>query len=353
MNAIGSMTSAPTVDRDLVDMMDAVFADHRLSHDPGPAEARVDFDRTLWQRLDELGLVRLTGSEQSGGSGASWRESAELLTAAVRHGVRLPLAEHDLLACWLLEAVGHEVDDALRTIHVVPQPDAPRAPTPWAGSADRIVTVWRTGDGYRVADVDTTEITIAPGRNLIGEPRDTVIVDAAGWPGQAVAPELVTELERKAALVRAIQVCAALDCAIAASVEHVMSRIQFGRPLAKFQAIRNLIADAAAEAAVARSATEAALHTALETGWLTDHLDFQIAVARSCAGHAASAVTRHAHQVHGAIGTTREHRLHEWTRAALAWRSENGSVHFWDRKVAAAAAEAGRTGVWALITGTG
>ncbi|WP_029105519.1 acyl-CoA dehydrogenase family protein [Mycobacterium sp. 360MFTsu5.1] len=347
------MTSTPTVDRDLIDMMDAVFAGYRSSHDSGPAEARIDCDRALWHRLDQLGLVRLTGSEQSGGSGASWRESTELLTAAVRHGVRLPLAEHDLLACWLLEAVGHEVDDALRTIHVVPQPGAPRAPTPWAGSADRIVTVWRTGDGYRVADVDAAEITIAPGRNLIGEPRDTVGVDASSWSGCAVAPVLVGQLKRKAALVRAIQVCAALDCAIAASVDHVMSRIQFGRPLAKFQAIQNLVADAAAEAAVARSATEAALIAALETGWRADRLDFQIAVARSCAGHAASVVTRNAHQVHGAIGTTREHRLHEWTRAALAWRSENGSVHFWDRKVSAAAAEAGRTGMWALITGTG
>lgn len=352
MNATGVRTDTPTVDRDLIDMMEAVFAGYRSSHDSGPADARIDCDRALWHRLDQLGLVRLTGSDQSGGSGASWRESTELLAAAVRHGVRLPLAEHDLLACWLLEAVGQEVDDAVRTIHIVPGPGGPKAPTPWAGSADRIVTVWRGIDGYRVADVDAAEITITPGRNLIGEPRGIVSVDASGWTGHALEPELVAELKRKAALVRAIQVCAALDCAIAASVEHVMSRIQFGRPLAKFQAIQNLVADAAAEAAVARSATEAALHTAIETGWRTAYLDFQIAVARSCAGHAASVVTRNAHQVHGAIGTTREHRLHEWTRAALAWRSENGSVHFWDQKVAAAAAEAGSAGLWALITGT-
>lgn len=352
MNATGVRTNTPTVDRELIDMMEAVFAGYRPSHHSGPADARIDCDRTLWHRLDELGLVRLTGSEQSGGSGASWRESTELVTAAVRHGVRLPLAEHDLLACWLLEAVGQDVNDAVRTIHVVSRPGRPQALTPWAGSADRIVTVWRSDDGYRVADVDATEIAIAPGRNLIGEPRDTVSAEVSGWSGHPVEPELVAELKRKAALVRAIQVCAALDCVIAASVEHVMSRSQFGRPLAKFQAIQNLVADAAAEAAVARSATEAALHNALETGWLADHLDFQIAVARSCAGHAASVVTRNAHQVHGAIGTTREHRLHEWTRAALAWRSEYGSVRFWDRKVAAAAAEAGSAGLWALITGT-
>ena len=62
-----------------------------------------------------------------------------------------------------------------------------------------------------------------------------------------------------------------------------------------------------------------------------------MAVARSCAGHAASVVVRNAHQVHGAIGTTREHRLHEFTRAALAWRSEFGSVQYWDDQVTDAA----------------
>lgn len=354
MNATGTKTSTPppAVDRDLIEMIDAVFADYRQSYTPAAPGERITADRALWQRLDALGLVRLTGSERSGGSGASWRESAELLSAAVRHGIRLPLAEHDLLACWLLDAVGQDVDDAVRAIHIVPEPGQAQTPTPWASATDRTVVVWRSGSGYRVVDADTAELSITPGRNLIGEPRDTVNVDTSRWSGHAVEPELVMALKRKAALVKAIQVCAALDCTVAASVDHVMSRVQFGRPLAKFQAIQNLVADAAAEAALARSATEAALGTAVETDWLTADLDFQIGVARSCAGHAASVVTRNAHQVHGAIGTTREHRLHEWTRAALAWRSENGSVHFWDRQVAAAAALAGGNGLWALITGT-
>jgi acyl-CoA dehydrogenase len=166
-----------------------------------------------------------------------------------------------------------------------------------------------------------------------------------------VPTDLVDQLARKSAMVRAVQVCAALDSAVALSIEHVGTRVQFGRPLAKFQAIQNLISDAAAEAALARAATEAALHTAIGTDWQSAQLDFQIATARSCAGHAASVVTRNAHQVHGAIGTTHEHRLHEFTRAALAWRSEFGSVRFWDDRVAAAAVAAGGQQLWALIAG--
>ena len=62
-------------------------------------------------------------------------------------------------------------------------------------------------------------------------------------------------------------------------------------------------------------------------------------------------VVRNAHQVHGAIGTTREHRLHEFTRAALAWRREFGSVRYWDERVTDAALYASAGGLWGLITG--
>lgn len=249
-----------------------------------------------------------------------------------------------------MDAAGRPVDDAVRTVWVAPHEGEAPAAAPWAAEAGRIVAVWPAGDGYRLTELDPAELSIRPGTNLIGEPRDTITIDTSKLTGHSVPTELVDRLRRKQAMVRAIQVCAALDHAVAMSVEHVSSRIQFGRPLAKFQAIQNLMSDAAAEAALARATTEAALHTAIGTDWQAPYLDFQMATARSCAGHATSVVTRNAHQVHGAIGTTHEHRLHEYTRAALAWRSEYGSVRFWDEQVAAAAAAAGGQGLWALIT---
>jgi acyl-CoA dehydrogenase len=110
-----------------------------------------------------------------------------------------------------------------------------------------------------------------------------------------------------------------------------------------------MVADIAAEAALARAATDAALNVAISTGWAADNLGFLVAVARSCAGHAASVVVRNAHQAHGAIGTTIEHRLHEYTRSALAWRAEYGSVQHWDAEVTRAAQAAGAAGLWPLI----
>lgn len=339
----------PRVDSELASMMDGVFADyHKTVTRAVPGEG-LTLDRTLWSRLDELGLIRLTGSEQSGGSGAGWLEAAELLTAAVRHGVRTPVAEHDLLACWALESAGLPVDDAVRTVLSVPRSGAAPA-VPWASEADRLVVVWMIGEAASIAEIDSESASITPGANRIGEPRNLVTVDTAILDGVTIPVDTVSLLNRKSAMIRAIQVCAALDNAVTLSIEHVASRTQFGRALGKFQAIQNLISDAAAEAVLARSATEAALGLAIETDWRATRLDFLIAVARSCTGHAASVVTRNAHQVHGAMGTTNEHRLHDYTRAALTWRSEFGSVRFWDAEVAAAAVDAGRAGLWALIS---
>ncbi|OBI73707.1 acyl-CoA dehydrogenase family protein [Mycobacterium sp. E740] len=333
------MTGADTA---LVDMMDAVFADYR-GREPRATEQ-------MWEQLEELGLARLTGPEKSGGSGAGWYEAAELLTAAVRHGVRVPLAEHDLLACWLLDSIGLPSGGAVHTVCVLDE-HGTACGVPWAAGADRIVVVWADDGAYRAAAVDPEKLSITASFNAVGEPRDTVAADVSALDGVTVPANLVTQLGLKSALVRSIQVCAALDRIVQLSVEYATSRVQFGRTLSRFQAVQHLIADLAAEAALARAATEAALTTAVATDWSGENLAFRVAAARSCAGHAAEVVVRNAHQVHGAIGTTQEHRLHEFTRAALAWRSEFGSVRYWDQRVTDAALAAGAAGLWRQITG--
>jgi acyl-CoA dehydrogenase len=332
------------VDRDLADMMNTVFA----GHSPGSFTASATWDDALWAKLGELGLTRLTGEESGGGSGAGWPEAAALLSAAASHAVRVPLAEHDLLAGWLLAQAGLPAGDQRRTVCVLDEGGRATA-VPWTSSAERIVAVWPVAGAYRVADVEPGRFEITPGRNLAGEPRDDVRADVSALDGIPVGAGVIESLNLRAALARGIALCAVLDRIVELSVKHVTERHQFGRPLAKFQAVQHEIADMAAEAALARAATEAALAEAVRTDWSSPALTFRIAAARSCAGHAASVLVRNAHQVHGAIGTTLEHELHQFTLLALAWRSEYGSVRHWDGVVAAAAAEAGADGLWSLI----
>ena len=339
------MSTMHTVDADLVSMMTAVFADHRRK--AGPWTGGIDLD--LWADLDRLGLIRLTGAASSGGSGGSWFDAAALLTAATRHGIHLPMGEHDLLAEWLREEVQLGGERAIRTAAVLDERGRGRA-VPWAGVVDRLVLVWPAGSGYRIGEVSPGAVALIPGVNRIGEPRDTVLLDTSNVAGVPVDTALVHQFRLKSAMLRAIQVCAALDRALDLSVEHARTRSQFGRPIASFQMVQAMLADMAGECALARAATEAALISAVRSGWSESASRFRVAAARSCAGHAASVVVRNAHQVHGAIGTTREHQLHESTRAALAWRSEFGSMTHWDREVMRASLAAGADGLWTLIT---
>jgi len=346
---------APTeavVDPDLLAMIREVVAAHATSAEPASAPA--DLDDTLWARIDALGLIRLTTPEEDGGSGATWHESAALIGELARAAVHQPVGEHDLLSDWLLRAVGLPSDGRRRTVALFDAEGIATA-VPWARSAHSIVCAWPTEGSWQVADVPLPLFGLTHGTNLAGEPRDDLRIGLGSITGSAAAShETMAELRLRAALVRGVQVSAALEACLARTVEHATTRIQFGRPIARFQAVQHAVAEMAAETSLCRAATDAAVATAArrdQQGASLAELALAVAVARSCAGHAASVVVRKAHQLHGAIGTTLEHSLHRSTLSALAWRSEYGSTQHWDGRVAALASEAGQARLWALITG--
>lgn len=322
------MTTPATVDTDLVRLLADIFDDWRARR----TEPETGLDRALWTTLSESDLTRLTAP---GGAGATWAEAAELLRAAARAAAHLPLAENDLLARWLLERAGIDGGgDAgeMRTVACLDPAGRARG-VPWAGAADSVVALWPDRDGWLVAGVPAAQVTVVPGRDLAGQPRDEVQVDLAALRGVPVAEPVRRECLLRAALARTVQSTGALEQAVKLSITHASQRTQFGRPIAKFQAVQQLIADAACESALARSATDAAVATVVRGPATLDELELRVAIARSVTGHATSVVVRNAHQVHGAIGTTLEHQLHEVTVPALAWRSEFGSPDHWDRRL--------------------
>ena len=90
--------------------------------------------------------------------------------------------------------------------------------------------------------------------------------------------------------------------------EHALERIQFGRPIGSFQAVRHRLADSY----VAIEATDAALDGA----WL-DGSPFSAALAKAVAGQSARTVRRHCQQVLAGIGFTTEHDLHRFVRRTM------------------------------------
>lgn len=348
--------SAPTADDRSTELADlaAMLAD-LFTVGPEPAtddDGTVPLDTALWATLEELGLQRLTASESVGGSGAGWREADVLLTAAGRSAAAVPIAEHDLLATWLLEKAGLPVDGRLRTAAVLR--DGQARWVPWARDADAITVLVPTENGWGVADLDVSAFEIAPATNLAGEPRDHIRI--ADVPATVpVSADIAEDVRYRGALARAVAIAGAAERIVEVVVEHVTGRVQFGRPIARFQAVQRLVSDLACEAELARAAADGAVDAAARSADAAAGFDpaarLAIAVAASVTGHAAAVIARNAHQALGAIGTTREHELHRHTNRILSWRSEFGSVADWDRELldSATAAEGG---IWGWLTGS-
>jgi acyl-CoA dehydrogenase len=136
----------------------------------------------------------------------------------------------------------------------------------------------------------------------------------------------------------------ALDRVLSLAVDYATERQQFGRPIARFQAIQHQLAVLAGEAAAAGRAADAAAET-------LGRPDFpiQVAAAKARAGEAAGIAAEIAHQVFGAMGFTHEHILHHFTRRLWAWRDEYGRESLWQEQLGARIADGGPERLWDFI----
>jgi acyl-CoA dehydrogenase len=321
------------------------------------------FDDSLWRTLAASGLTLLSTPESAGGSGAGIAEAAVVLAVGAEHAAPVPVAETDLLAAWLLVLAGLEIPSGPLTSgagevsisegragSLVVSGTLERVP--WARATEAIVVLGSAGGRDVVFAVPSSHCAITAGHNLAHEPRDSVrfeidiSTDLVVTVGEAVGAEWVL----RGALARAAQTCGALEKALTLSVDHASSRIQFGRPLGRFQAVQHLIAEAAGEATTARAALDVAVRTVAQRGFADPSAELAVAVAKAQAAAAAGVVSRAAHQVHGAIGFTLDHQLRHFTLRALAWRDEFGDQRSWERRIGQIALTAGAKDIWNLIT---
>jgi hypothetical protein len=103
---------------------------------------------------------------------------------------------------------------------------------------------------------------------------------------------------------------------------HALDRVQFGRPLAGFQAVRHRLA----ETLVSLEGAEAALVAADTSAGSSGDDDLSALLAKAAAGQAALTAARHCQQVLGGIGFTAEHGLHRQVRRALVLDGLLGSA---------------------------
>ena len=302
------------MDRLIADTAERIFSDH-VDRGVLDVAERGEFPRALWDVVREAGL-HLVGSP---GSGTDGGDLYELLTVAGRHAVPLPLAEV-LIANSCLDEAG------LTTIVV-------DGVAPWARVADRVVTV----EGEMSVDFDVAEDV-----NLAGESRDRVQMR------NAHRVDVPGPLYERMALSRAALMAGALDRVLAMAIDYASEREQFGRPIARFQAVQHNLAVLAGEVAAARCACDGAIMTLGSPNFAVN-----VAAAKARVGEAAGVGAEIAHQVHGAMGFTHEHSLHHFTRRLWAWRDEYGRETLWQEQLGRRVADGGADSVWEFLVGAG
>lgn len=343
---------------DLLKTVDRIFDEHCPKPVREAAEAG-EWPAALWQALEEVGLTRAALPEEAGGSGLAFEDAMLALRRSAYHAAPVPLAE-TMLAGRLLCAAGIEVPAGALTVAPVRRSDrlefvrsasgaavsGTAHRVPWGNLCAQAVVVGELDGKGVVGLVPTAGAALGIEMNLAGESRALLQFDAKPLVAFAALDDALSRLEAEGALYRSVQMAGALERTLEYSLQYANERVQFGRPIAKFQAIQHMLAILAGQAAASSAAADAAVEA---SGLWPD--EFAVSVAKSRVGEAAGKGAEIAHQVHGAMGYTREHNLHYSTRRLWTWRDEFGNETYWQSRLGRAIAAKGADALWPMLTG--
>ncbi|WP_157216883.1 acyl-CoA dehydrogenase family protein [Flavisphingomonas formosensis] len=317
-------------------------------------ESEAGWDEALWQGFaQELGFAGLGISEADGGIGLGPIEQALILEELGRVLAPIPWFESVVLAAGTIAEAGSEAQRATllpsiasgETIATL----AMRAPSGAAlpgGIGPRISGGRITGEAHYVPFGHVAQLFVVAARNDAGEGWDGISLVAvpADQPGVSIERVTSLDLTRPYAKIRFDNVAAdagpvlvgggaALRRALAAAsgllaseqlggavrsldetVAYSKERVQFGRVIGSFQAMKHRMADMKLLVDTARSAADWAARAIAAGG------DFKLAAAgaRSYCSDAYLACAADAIQLHGGIGFTWEHHAHLFFKRARA-----------------------------------
>jgi alkylation response protein AidB-like acyl-CoA dehydrogenase len=257
------------------------------------------YDESLWQLLcEQVGAAALVVPEELGGAGGELADAALVLEELGKALVPTPLLGTTLAELALLAADEPDTD----AIEKLAEGASIGAVVFDAGHvvngdiADVVVaadgttlTRWTSFAAHPVETMDLTR------RLARVEPQETTAVGAD--PGLA---------DTAAILLAAEQLGAAIKC-LDLTVEYTKDRVQFGRPIGSFQALKHRMADLYVAVQSARAVVDAAIAEPSATS---------AALARVAASEAFSNVAAEAVQMHGGIAITWEHDIQLYFKRA-------------------------------------
>ena len=319
-------------------------------------ESEPRFDPAVWRRLGtELGVLGMAVPEADGGAGGTLVDQAvavEEFGAALACGPlfgTVYLAIPALVAC----PSGSDRDELLAAL-IDGERTAAFAVADSAGAFDPSAVTLTAGDGTvsgtaeRVVDGDAADVILlaANGSDGLGlyavdaadlertplltmdltRPQATVVLDGAParqLAGPRDAERVITHALQVGSALLAVEQVGAAQHMLDLSVEYAKSRLQFGRQIGSFQAVKHKLADMLVDLEHARS-------TAYHAVWaLTDGSDdpaLATSIAQATCSAAFSRIAADAIQVHGGIGFTWEHQAHLYFKRAATDAALLGSA---------------------------
>jgi alkylation response protein AidB-like acyl-CoA dehydrogenase len=324
----------------------------------------------LWTGLGDLGMTAILVPEEYGGAGGTLGDVVVVLEELGKVPTAVPYLSSAVLATFVIAALGDNGQqekwlpglasgDLVATVATCGPSGRPDVASlgivadrgsgklllsgtatfvPDAGRADILVLACRDGDGvlFVVVNANTPGVTVTdtPCFDLTRRFADVRCADVVVDPVKVLADvvrgtEVFDQLLAVAALAIAADSLGGLETVTALSSQYAKDRIQFGKPIGSFQAIKHLCADMAIAVATARVAVDNAYRSGVAA-----QVPSSIAKSYAAAGYAKAAGD--CVQVHGGIGFTWEHDAHVFLRRAklnealygdLRWHRERIASH--------------------------
>ena len=348
--------------RELARMLDGLLMKHSGSEAVRAAAAsQRGYDETLWSLLcEQVGIAALAIPEEYGGAGYGFAETAVVLEQLGRFLTPTPLLG-TLVAAEALLRSGDT--DACRRLLPGIADGSTTATVAWAGAtacwpSDESVTASGgrlSGTVPVVLDADTADVLLVVARTEDGLGLFEVVTDASGMRidhaaamdptlrlgsvalddvratriGGDASRDLADVHATAVAAVTLLQVGTAqrgLDMTVAYSKE----RVQFGRPIGSFQALKHRMADLLVLVETSRSA---AMDATLAVSSGSADLPRRTSVAKAWCSDALEKVAGETIQLHGGIAITWEHDAHLVLKRAHALGRLYGPAHLHRRSL--------------------
>ncbi|MFN2536676.1 MAG: acyl-CoA dehydrogenase family protein [Mycobacteriales bacterium] len=328
------------------------------------------YDPAVWKQMaQQLGLQGLVLSEAHGGAGSTMQEVGVVLQEMGRALLCAPFLSTVVLAATALAASGDTVaqqellpqiaaGELVATVAhteqdglwgTSPATTAREQEGLWCltgtksfvldgHSADVLVVSARDSDAVSLFLVDGdaagVERTLLPTLDASRKQATVVLTDARavrlGTPhdGERVLRHVLDV----AAAALAMEQVGVAERSLELAVDHAKQRVQFGRPIGSFQAVKHTCADMLVKVQAATSAAAFAC-------WAVDHEPEELAVAASLAqaycSAAAFEVAEAAVHLHGGIGFTWEHPAHLYFKRAKSQQVLFGTASSHRARIAA------------------